>query len=36
MKYLRKLALWLVFNIPLGSLAPILFGFGINRKGIKK
>ena len=32
---MRKLAMWIVNNIPCGRLAPYLFGFAIKRKGYK-
>ena len=28
---MRKFALWLVNNVPLGRLAPYIFGFSIGR-----
>lgn len=30
---MRKILLWLVFNVPLGPLAPYVFGLAIRCKG---
>lgn len=32
----RKLLLWIVFNIPLGPFAPKVFEWGIGYKGKKE
>ena len=32
---MRTLAMWLVDNVPIGKLAPFVFGFAIKRKGVK-
>jgi len=32
MKRLRRLALWIAVNIPLGKLSPHLLGFGLNAR----
>jgi len=36
MKYFRKIAMWVVWNIPVGKYAPTLFGFAIGSKGRKR
>lgn len=33
---LRGVAMWMVFNIPLGRLAPYVFGFAIGSKPARK
>ena len=33
---MRKFAMWLVNNIPLGRLAPYVFGFAIGRMPKKR
>ena len=30
MSYLRCVAMWLVFNVPLGKAAPWVMGFALN------
>jgi hypothetical protein len=30
MNRLRKFAIWLAFNVPLGKAAPCVLGFGLN------
>ena len=35
MKKLRTLAIWLVWNVPLGPLAPHVLGFGLNSKPVR-
>lgn len=32
MKYLRFAAMWIVWNVPFGRLAPWLMGFAANSK----
>lgn len=32
---MRKIAWWIVWNIPVGFLAPYLFGYAINSKPVK-
>lgn len=32
MNYLRRAAMWLVFNVPLGKLAPWMMGFALNSR----
>lgn len=32
MKYLRRAALWLVFNVPMGKLAPWMMGFALGSR----
>jgi hypothetical protein len=32
MNFLQRLAKWLVFNIPLGRLAPYILGFALGSK----
>lgn len=32
MSILRRIALWIAVNIPLGRLSPYLLGFGLNSK----
>lgn len=36
MMHFRKIAMWLIFNIPMGKIAPIVFGFAIGAKHIKR
>lgn len=33
---MNRFLLWLVFNIPLGKLAPYVFGLAVGRKPEKK
>lgn len=35
MSMLRELAMWVVWNVPCGRLAPHLFGFAMGSKPIK-
>lgn len=35
MNIFRKIAYWLVWNVPLGDLAPYVFAYSINSKPIK-
>jgi len=30
---MRRFAMWLVFNVPLGRFAPAVFGFAMGAKG---
>ncbi|HLF66173.1 MAG TPA: hypothetical protein VI522_01005 [Gammaproteobacteria bacterium] len=32
---IRKIALWIVWNVPVGFLAPYLFGIAVNSKPMK-
>lgn len=32
---MRKIAMWLVWNVPLGGFAPMVFGFAVGKKGRK-
>lgn len=32
---MRRIALWLVFNVPLGRLAPHVFGFAVGAKPVR-
>jgi hypothetical protein len=36
MKYIYSVALWIVWNVPCGRLAPKLMAFGVGSKGWKK
>lgn len=36
MKYLRRIALWLVWNVKLGKYAPYIFSFGVGCKKFGK
>lgn len=36
MKCLRSAALWIVWNIPVGSFAPHLMAFALRSKGYKR
>lgn len=33
---LQRIAMWAVWNVPLGRFAPAVFGFAIGRKGEKR
>ena len=33
---MNKFLLWLVFNVPLGRLAPHVFGLAVGRKPVKR
>ena len=35
MKQIRKIALWAVWNIPLGRFAPHVLGFALNSKPMR-
>jgi hypothetical protein len=35
MNILREIAMWLVLNVPLGKLAPHVFGFAIGAKPVR-
>lgn len=34
-KLLRRFAMWLVWNIPLGRFAPHVLGFAVGSKGVR-
>ncbi len=36
MKWPRRLAMWIVLNVPCGKLAPVLLGFAIKSKSIRR
>lgn len=36
MSWIRSVAMWIVWNIPCGKLAPKLMGFALNSKPYRK